>query len=144
MPCTIERLRRSRRAGSREGKRLGVRRCCAMLVVVLAAGCSVWRPLPGAGFARPGYERLDEALVSLRDGSEIELEHATVSADSIVGFRADDLTRFAIARREVTKVERRETEGAKTFMVGALVPVAVAFLIFATFLGLLIASGGGD
>jgi hypothetical protein len=125
-------------------RNLGLRHCCAILIVAFTAGCSVWRPVPGAGFARGGNDRLDRALLSLRDGSEIELENTTISRDSIVGFRGDNLTRFAIARSEVTRVEGRETNGASTFVVGALVPVAVAFLTFATLFALLVASGGAD
>jgi hypothetical protein len=115
-----------------------------MLVVLLTAGCAVWRPLPGAGFARSAGERLAHARVSLRDGTELLLDDASVTPDSIVGFGGETRTRFAVARREVVGVEGRETDGARTFAVGALVPVVASFLVVATFFAVLAASGGMD
>ena len=57
----------------------------AILLLLLAAGCSTWRPLPGAGLAGPANEQLGHAKVFLRDGTEVELRDARVRPDSIVG-----------------------------------------------------------
>ena len=139
MSRSCDRLQHPRSAGSR-----GPRNCCAMLAVLLTAGCAVWRPLPGAGFARAASERLGHVRVSLRDGTELDLEDASVSTDSIVGYGGQTRARYAVARDAVTSVEGRETEGASTFAVGALVPVVAAFLAVATFVALAAASGGLD
>jgi len=108
-----------------------------MLLVVLATGCSVWRPLPGAGLARPASEPLDHARVFLRDGTEHELVDARVSPDSIIGFRRTGLTRFAVARSLVISVDAPEPDGERTFFLGALVPVSLAVVYVATIFALL-------
>jgi hypothetical protein len=115
-----------------------------MLVVVLTSGCAVWRPLPGAGFARSAGERLPHARLSLRDGTELELDDASVTPDSIVGYGGETHTRFAVARREVVGVEGRETDGARTFVVGALAPIVAWFLVVASYFVMAAASGGVD
>jgi hypothetical protein len=113
------------------------------LVVVLTAGCSTWRPLPGAGFARTGGDRLGHARVFLRDRTELELEDATVTQDSIIGFGSKSVRRIAVARRDVIGVDAREMDGQRTFLLGALIPISLAFVYVATVAALL-ASYGGD
>ena len=113
-----------------------------MLLVVLTAGCSVWRPLPGAGIARTGIDQLGHARVSLRGRTELELEDATVTQDSIIGFDSKSLRRVAIARGEVIAVDARETDGRRTFLLGALIPISLAFVYVATLFALFAAYGG--
>jgi hypothetical protein len=115
-----------------------------MLAVVLTAGCSVWRPLPGAGFAHTEVDRLGHARVSLRGGAVHELDDATVSQDSIVGFGSKSLRRIAIARREVIGVDARATDGERTFLLGALIPVSLTFVYIATLFALYASCGGCD
>jgi len=115
-----------------------------MLVVVLTAGCSVWRPLPGAGFARTGIDRLGHARVSLRGRAELALDDATVTQDSIIGFDSKSLRRIAIARRDVIGVDARETDGERTFLLGALIPVSLTFVYIATLFALYASCGGCD
>jgi hypothetical protein len=110
------------------------KRCvCATLVVLLLAGCSLWRPLPGANLSQAGSERLGHAKVFMRDGTELELEQATVSRDSISGLAGDTRTRMAVARSEVVSVDTRQTNGPATFLVGGLIPFAFLFLATVTF-----------
>jgi hypothetical protein len=106
------------------------RRVCATLAVLLTAGCSLWRPLPGADLSCVGSERLGHAKVFMRDGTELELEEATISPDSISGLGGDTRTRMAVARSEVVSVDTRQTNGPATFLVGGLIPFA--FLLLAT------------
>ncbi|HEX7979351.1 MAG TPA: hypothetical protein VF461_12175 [Gemmatimonadaceae bacterium] len=115
-----------------------------MLVVMLTAGCSVWRPLPGAGFAHTEVDRLGHARVSRRGGAVHELEDATVTQDSIIGFDSNSLRRIAIARREVIGVDAREMDGERTFLLGALIPVSLTVVYIATLFALYAAYGGGD
>lgn len=98
---------------------------CAMLAVVFIAGCSVWRPLPGAGLDRPRNEWLDEARVFLRDGTELELEHATITRDSIIGLGGERRARFAVARRDVARLEARQPDTRKTFVAGGLTALSM-------------------
>jgi hypothetical protein len=97
---------------------------CAMLAAAFTAGCSVWRPLPGGGLARPRTEQLYSARVALRDGTAIELDDATISSDSIVGFTGEPRARRAVARREVTAVETLQGDGTKSFAAGGLVTLS--------------------
>jgi hypothetical protein len=108
-----------------------------MLVVLLTAGCSAWRPLPGAGLARVDGQRLGHAKVFLRDGTELELENSTIRSDSIIGFGGDTRTRFAVVRREVARVDARLPDAPKTFLVGAMVTVSLTFLYVATVVALM-------
>jgi hypothetical protein len=96
---------------------------CALLAVVFVAGCAIWRPLPGAGFAA-GSDHLDNARVVLRDGTRTDIDDVTISHDSIIGFRSDSRTRFATARREVTSVDAWRPDGPKSFAAGALMAVS--------------------
>jgi hypothetical protein len=100
-----------------------------MLVAALTAGCSAWRPLPGAGrLARAQAEWLGHARVPLRDGTELDLEEAAISPDSIVGLGGAARTRCAVARSDVTRVETRRTVKGRTFLAGVLAPITAAFL----------------
>jgi hypothetical protein len=115
-------------------------RACAMLGVLLTAACSAWRPLPGAGRAHAESERLGRAKVFLRDGTELDLENATIGADSIIGFGGDTRVRLAVARSEVARVDAPQPDAMKTFLAGGLVTVSLAFLYVATILALLYGS----
>ena len=105
---------------------------CVLLAVVLVAGCATWRPLPGAGFAGAASEHLDDARVALRDGTNAELEDVTVSRDSIIGFYSGSLSRFAVARREVARVDAWQPDGGKSFAAGALLTASVLAAFFVT------------
>ena len=101
----------------------------AMLVVVFAAGCSVWRPLPGAVLARPATDTLDRATVSLRDGTKLELEDAVITPDSIVGLGQATSARVALARSDVAGVETRNTDPFTTFVAGVFAGAVSLWLI---------------
>jgi len=98
---------------------------CALLAVMFTAGCAIWRPLPGAGFAAPASEQLDHARVVLRDGTTTEIDDAVISRDSIIGFHSDSRKRFAAARIEVTRVEAWQPDAPKSFVAGALITCSV-------------------
>ena len=105
---------------------------CTLLAVVFIAGCATWRPLPGAGFAGASREHLDQARVVLRDGTNSELEDVTISHDSIIGFYSGSLSRFAVARREVARVDAWQPDGGKSFAAGALLTASVLAAFFVT------------
>ena len=113
------------------GTRRRARKLCAILLLQLVASCSSWHRLPGVGLAHPESERLGRAKVFLHDGTELDLENASIRPDSIIGFGGDMRARLAVARSEVTRVETRQPNGPATFLVGGLVPVALAFLAVA-------------
>ena len=100
----------------------------AIVFLHLAASCSAWRPVPGAGLAPVAEEQVGRAKVLLRDGTEILLGDATISADSIIGLGGVTHTRVAMARSDVAGVDIRRTDVARTFFIGVLAPVAFAFL----------------
>jgi hypothetical protein len=50
-----------------------VRGAFVRTLCVLIAGCSLWRPLPGANLSHAGSERLGHAKVFMRDGTELDL-----------------------------------------------------------------------
>jgi hypothetical protein len=97
-----------------------VRRACAIVPLALAASCSVWRPQPGVGFARPETERVGHARALLRDDTVLDLEDASISADSIVGLGGATHTRFSLPRNDVASVEVQRTEGTLTFLASVL------------------------
>lgn len=96
-----------------------------MLFVVFAAGCSVWRPLPGGALAHPVSESLGQTRVILRDGTEFELEDTMITRDSIIGFGGESRTRFAVARREVASVDARQIDATKTFAAGGFTMLSI-------------------
>ena len=114
------------------------RNLSAILLLQLAASCSVWRPLPGADLSRVGSERLGQAMVTLRDGTELDLDDATIDRDSIIGFGGDSRTRLAVARSEVTGVDTRQTNGLAWFLAGGFTPVVLLAALVVTY----VASGG--
>jgi hypothetical protein len=97
-----------------------VRRVCAIVPLALAASCSVWRPQPGVGLARPETEPVGHARALLRDGTVLDLDDASISADSIVGLGGATHTRFSLPRSDVASVEVQRTEGSLTFLAGVL------------------------
>ena len=113
------------------------RHVCALVLLFLATGCSVWRPLPGAGLAHPESERLGHAKVFLRDGTQLELADATIRLDSIIGFGGDTRARWAVARTEVVGVDASQSDAQRTFVLGALVTVSLTFVYVATVVALL-------
>ena len=117
------------------------RNVCAILLSLLAAGCSAWRPLPGAGLGPSQSERLGNAKVFMRDGTELELDNATVRPDSIIGFGGETRTRLAVARSDVTRVDARQPDDAGTFVLGCLTTLFLAFLGVATLVALLSREG---
>ena len=110
---------------------------CALLAAAFTAGCAVWRPLPGAGFAGAGSDHLDHARVVLHDGTRTEIDDATISRDSILGVRSDRLTRFAVARTDVTRVESWQPDAPKSFAAGALTASSVLAVFIVTLIILL-------
>jgi hypothetical protein len=108
------------------------RHICAILLLQLAASCSAWRPLPGVGLGQPEGERLGHARVLLHDGTELNLEDATIRPDSIIGLGGSAPTRWAVARRDVARVDTRRTENSMTFLAGV---AATTLLLLLTFRG---------
>jgi hypothetical protein len=101
----------------------------SVIVLVVVSACTRWHPLPGASMAETGSERLGHVRLVLRHGTELELRDATLGRDSIVGFGGETHARFAIARAEVTDVDSRQTDDVGTFLVGALTPVLLSWLL---------------
>jgi hypothetical protein len=107
---------------------------CALILLPLVAACSTWHRLPGADLSRAGNERLGHAKVFLRDGTGLDLDDAMITSDSVMGFGGDTRTRFAVARRDITRVETRQPNGPATFLVGGLAPYALGALFLAALL----------
>jgi hypothetical protein len=105
-----------------------LRQVSAIVLLSFAASCSTWRPQPGVGLARPESEPLGHARVFLRDSTMLDLEDATISSDSVVGFGGATHTRFALARSGVASVEIRRTDSALTFIAGVLASVLLLAL----------------
>jgi|KBSMisStandDraft_5_1062788.scaffolds.fasta_scaffold388225_2 hypothetical protein len=110
---------------------------CALLAAALSTGCAVWRPLPGGGFAGTGSDHLDHARVVLRDGTRTEITDVTISRDSIIGFRRDRFTRFAVARTDAASVEAWQPSAPKSFAAGALLTSSVLAVLIVTMIILL-------
>jgi hypothetical protein len=104
-----------------------------MMLILFAPGCAVWRPLPGGGLAHPGSEQLHAIKLSLRDGTILELDDATVSRDSITGImKGEGERRFAVARREVAGVDALRPDGAKSFAAGGLTALSILVALYIT------------
>jgi len=101
---------------------------CATVMVLFTAGCSVWRPLPGAGLATPRSERLEHARIAMRYGTLLELDDARITPDSIIGFGGESRARFAVERREVVSVDARQPDAPKTFLAGAFAGLSLLAL----------------
>jgi len=102
-----------------------------MLLVLLATGCSVWRPLPGAGLAYPASQSLHQARVVLHDGTELQLEDAMITRDSIIGFGGEGRARLAVAREGVARVDARQPDATKTFVAGGFMALSLVALFIA-------------
>jgi hypothetical protein len=102
----------------------------AILLLQFAASCSAWRPLPGVGLARPEGEQLGHARVLLHDGTELDLEDATIRPDSIIGRSGATSTRMAAARSDVERVDTRRTDATTTYFAGASATVLFMLLVF--------------
>jgi hypothetical protein len=100
----------------------------SIVLLYLAGSCTTLRPIPGAGLGRAEGEWLGHARVVLRDGTQMDLEEATIRRDSIAGLGGLTATRFVVARSDVARVETLRTSNPKTFLLGLLAPVAVAWL----------------
>jgi hypothetical protein len=92
----------------------------AIALLVLATSCSVWRPQPGVGLARPEVEWVGHARALLRDGTVLDLDDVTISPDTIVGLGGATRTRFALPRTDVASVRVQRTDGTLTFLAGVL------------------------
>ena len=104
------------------------RHLCALVVLPLAVSCSAWRPVPGAALAPAPSERIDQARVSLRDGTVLLLRDVMISPDSIVGLGGAPPDRFAVPRTDVTGMEVQHTESITSFLAGALAVVGALYL----------------
>ncbi len=117
---------------------MGLRRgwcLCALVLLALAASCSTLRPVPGIGLAGPEREWLGHARVSLRDGTELVLDEAAITPDSIVGLGGSTRARFAVPRNEVVGVDTQRTAPGWTFLAGVLAPIAFMLLYVAAVQG---------
>jgi len=120
---------------------MSLTRRCAMLLVVFAAGCSVWRPLPGGALAHPVSESLHQARVVLHDGTELQLEDAMITRDSIIGFGGEGRARLAVARGDAASVEARQPDGTRTFVAGGVTALSILALLFAAAIAALSTEG---
>jgi hypothetical protein len=105
---------------------------CALLLVILAAGCTRWGPLPGAGLAHPQSEELDRVTVYLRDSTAVELDDAAITPDSIVGLEHGSSTRWAVVRADVARVETQNPDSFVSFASGALAAVVAILALVKT------------
>jgi len=105
---------------------------CALLLVVLAAGCFRWGPLPGAGLAHPESEVLGRVTVYLRDSTAVALDDAAITPDSIVGLEHGSSTRWAVVRADVARVETQNPDSFVSFASGALAAVVAILALVKT------------
>ena len=106
------------------------RRLCAIVLLSVAASCSAWLPVPGAGLAPAQAERVHHARVILRDGTVVELDYVTITPDSIIGLGDTIPGRWAVTRAEVEAVETRRADSTTSFIAGSLAVFAGLFLLF--------------
>lgn len=127
------------RRAARPARTLLARTLVARAALVLAAaGCRTWQPLPvgpegAAGAVPPGLVR-----VTLVDGRVVAMADARVLGDSLVG-RAPEASageeaaaRRAVALREIRRVDRRRVEVLRT--VGLVFSAAYIALNIAAFI----------
>ena len=91
---------------------------CALLLVVLAAGCFRWGPLPGAGLAHPESEVLGRVTVYLRDSTAVALDDAAITPDRIVGLEHGSSTRRAVVRSDAVRVETGQSRFLRILRLG--------------------------
>jgi hypothetical protein len=97
----------------------------ALPLIAALGACTTWRPGP---ISAPGGNTFLEGPVRVTrtDGATVQLRHATISRDSIVGLeRASPHARVAIPVAEVRRVEARRANRVGTAVVVA-VPVIAA------------------
>jgi hypothetical protein len=76
-----------------------------------------------------GDERIRQARITYRNGTEIYLRDVTVRSDSVIGFADDGRERRAIPYGEVAAVERQQISVVRTGAV-VLLTAAVATVAF--------------
>jgi len=109
-----------------------------LTLLAFIPACQGWvgvKTAPGVGEALPNPARL-----TLKDGRQLELEGATIVADTILGWRrgeprvpADtDLQRVRVALDDVQKIEHRGTDaGATAVLIGSILVVGtLASVVF--------------
>ena len=85
-------------------------------------------------------ESLGQTRVVLRDRTEFELQDTMISRDSIIGFGGETRARFAVARREVARVDARQIDAPKTFAAGGF----TMFSILALWIAAMIVALSGE
>src|SRR2546423_12507741 len=94
----------------------GARMARVALLALTFPACTVWRPLSRDPSLASEPRPYDHLLVITRDGYEVELSHAVVRADSIVGLgtHAHAGERLAFSQEQVARVEGREVSVGAT------------------------------
>ena len=105
---------------------------CALLLVILAAGCTRWGPVPGAGLAHPESEALGRATAYLRDSTAVDLDDVAITPDSIVGLEHGSSTRRAVVRSDVVRVETDNPDSFESFVSGVLATLVVVVALVKT------------
>ncbi|HET7233869.1 MAG TPA: hypothetical protein VFJ16_27910 [Longimicrobium sp.] len=97
----------------------------AACLPLLLGGCTTWRaqltPPPAVQRTLGGPVR-----VTRGDGRSLVLDSAAVRGDSIVGVGRDDLRHVSIPLAQVTRVERKRVDPARTAATVGVVALAVA------------------
>lgn len=78
-----------------------------------------------------GSDRIRQARITLRNGTELSLRDVTVRSDSVIGFADDGRERRAIPFPEVASIERHEVSALRTgaLLVGTAAVAYVAFIV---------------
>jgi len=78
-----------------------------------------------------GDERIRQARITFRNGTELSLRDVTVRSDSVIGFADDGRERRAIPFPDVASVEHSEVSVLRTgaLLVGTAAVAYVAFIV---------------
>jgi hypothetical protein len=110
-------------------------RRCAVLGLSSVLACSTWRSQP---VPLPGEPATGPISVVLRDGERVALTQLTSTGDSLIGETGRPPRRYAVALRDVARVERREVSVGRTaglvvslaLIVGAITGVIVLLSLY--------------
>jgi hypothetical protein len=82
---------------------------CALFASGMFACRQAYRPVPAATLDSGSEREYRKLLVVTRDGYQMELVHAFIRPDSVVGFTPDrDNRRLAFAHDNIARIERAE------------------------------------
>lgn len=104
------------------------KRRALLLAWMAASACLKWTPY--AAGATPTGE-IPHIRVMQRDGASVDLNRATVTADSVVGYpRLDSDRRIAIAQSNVTQIREGKTDFVQPVVRLAMVAALVGGMFF--------------